>query len=193
MSATHLQLRSNTTAFKQKLTAALRENSVSKEHLKKSKTKYALRDLRKQMAELATQTRQKHLKEAGLIVLKYKNYFVQAMKQERDNYDKKLFRIIRDTSLSPAQRNEKKRQLGEKLDGFLLDKYVEANNIKMFEEFKSVTGLDYLEEIREKMNKLLLKAVPSRAMGKKSKRGKKANKKTVKKGKNKVTKKRAYK
>lgn len=188
MSTRSLQLRSNTTAFKQNLTAASRANRESIEHLKKSKTKYALRGLRKQMAELATQTRQKHLKEAGLIVLKYKQYFVQAMKQERDNYDKKLFRIIRDTSLSPAQRNEKKRAIGQKLDEFLLNKYMEATKIKLFEDFKSATGLDYLKEI-ENTRQSLIPKVPSSVSGKKSKRCKKANKKTLKKGKKKGTKK----
>jgi hypothetical protein len=188
MSTRSLQLRSNTTAFKQNLRAASIEKRKSEEHLRQSKKKYALPDLRKQMAELAIQTRQKHLKEAGLIVLKYKHYFVQAMKQERDNYDKKLFRIIRDTSLSPAQRNEKKRAIGQKLDEFLLNKYMEATKIKLFEDFKSATGLDYLKEI-ENTRQSLIPKVPSSVTGKKSKRCKKANKKTLKKGKKKGTKK----
>lgn len=193
----NILLKSNTIAFNKSLKAASRANNEIIEHREKSKKSYALRDLRTKMAQSAAQTRQKNLKQAGLIVLKYKQHIEQEMKQKRRAYDNQIFRIIRDTSLSPAQRNEKKRMLGLKLDEFLLDKYVEASRIKLFEEFKSATGIDYLLEI-ENTRQSLMPPAPSALLGrKKSKRGKKANKKanrkTIKKGKKKGTKKRGSK
>ena len=193
----NILLKSNTIAFNKSLKAASRANKEIMEHREKSTKSYALRDLRRQMAESAAQTRQKYLKQAGLIVLKYKQHTEQEMKQKRRDYDNQISRIIRDTSLSPAQRNEKKRMLGLKLDEFLLNKYVEASRIKLFEEFKSATGIDYLLQIEE-IRQSLMPPVPSGLAGRrKSKRGKKANKKankkTIKKGKKKGTKKRGSK
>lgn len=189
----YMLMKSNTIAVKKSLKAASRANNEVREHKEKSRSRFALSDLRKKMAESAAQTRQKHLKQAGLIVLKYKHHIEQEMKQKRRDYDNQVFRIIRDTSLSPAQRNEKKRVIGQKLDEFLLNKYMEATKIKLFEDFKSATGIDYLLEI-EKTRQSLMPPVPSGLLGrKKSKRGKKPNKKTNKKGKKKGTKKRGSK
>ena len=111
----NILLKSNTIAFNKSLKAASRANNEIMEHREKSKKRYALRDLRRQMAESAAQTRQKHLKQAGLIVLKYKQHTEQEMKQKRRDYDNQISRIIRDTSLSPTQRNEKKRNVRTKI------------------------------------------------------------------------------